>query len=94
MDHTGSSPGKHIQASRNEGSKPWAQRRRFMLATVGFCMATIGYCLWNGLESRVAETAVQMSFLIIGTTVSSYVFGAVWQDISMKTGSSSINLEE
>lgn len=60
----------------------WRFRRRFMIVTVAFCKAVIVYVLVSDLESASAETAVNMAFLIIGTTVSSYVFGAAWEDIN------------
>ena len=51
-----------------------------MVATVVFCMATVAYVLRTDKDSMSAQNAVNMAFLIIGSTVSSYVFGAVWDD--------------
>ena len=62
----------------------WRMRRRFMLATVAFCKGVIMYVLIRDLQSAVAETAVNMSYFIVGTTVSSYVFGAAWEDINKR----------
>ena len=62
---------------------PWKQRRWFLYLTTGGCALSIGYCLGMNLVSAVAETAVTMAFIIIGTNVGSYVFGAAWQDITM-----------
>ena len=59
----------------------WRKRRGFMFAVVVFCMAVIVFVLWTGAETSAAETAVSMAFVIIGTTVASYVFGATWEDI-------------
>ena len=53
-----------------------------MFVIVAFCMGTIIYCLWNDSDTEVAQSAVSMAFVIIGTTIASYVFGAAWQDIS------------
>lgn len=58
----------------------WKYRRRFMVATVAFCMATVGYVLARDRDTEAAQNAVNMAFIIIGSTVSSYVFGAVWDD--------------
>ena len=56
----------------------WVVRRRIMVAVVAFCMGTIAYTLvYSGRTDRVAETALTMSFAIIGTTVGTYVGGAV-----------------
>lgn len=60
----------------------WRMRRRFMIATVVFCKAVIGYVLYNDMTSGSAETAISMAFLIIGSTVASYVFGAAWEDVN------------
>ena len=67
---------------KSEGS--WIMRRRFMFVTIGFCMLTVGYILWNDMDSASAEVAVTMSFLTMGSTMASYVFGAVWQDVSRR----------
>ena len=67
--------------NRNEGGS-WRLRRNFMFATAVFCAMVITYVLWEGLDTRVAETAVTMAFVILGSTVSSYVFGAAWEDIN------------
>ena len=65
----------------------WAKRRRFMYAVSIFCAFVIGYVLWNDMQSSVANTAVAFSFIILGTNVGSYVFGAAWQDVNhMKIG--------
>ena len=54
-----------------------------MFATIAFCKIVIAYVLLRDMDSESAQTAINMSFVIIGTTVSSYVFGAVWQDVSL-----------
>lgn len=76
MDHTSNSHGEPTQPS-------WTQRRRMLILVTAFCMITIAYILWQDLQSEVAEVAVTMSFLIMGTNVGSYVFGATWQDVSL-----------
>ena len=57
----------------------WVIRRRFMMIVIAFCMGVIVYTLHSGRDDRVAETALTMSFAIVGTTVGSYVFGAAWE---------------
>lgn len=61
----------------------WQVRRVFMLIQMLFCKIVVGYVLWTGAESRVAETAVDFSFVLMGTIILAYVFGASWQDIAM-----------
>lgn len=46
-----------------------------------FSMWTIGYVLIHGLDTRSSETAVEMAFLCLTGIVSSYVFGATWENI-------------
>ena len=72
-------------ADRNDGKPPWRVRRRFMLAVAALCGWTIVYCVAFVSDPRqVHETAVMMSFLTLASMVGSYVFGAVWEDISKK----------
>ena len=51
-----------------------------MFAVAAFCAATVSYVLFKELDSKVAETVVSMAFLCLTGIVSSYVFGAVWDD--------------
>lgn len=60
----------------------WQVRRLFMLIQMLFCKLVIGYCIYNNMDSRVAEGAVDMSFFLMGTIILAYVFGATWEDIS------------
>jgi hypothetical protein len=52
-----------------------------MMVITVFCMWTIAYCLRHGLDNRSAETAIEMAFLCLTGIVSSYVFGATWENI-------------
>lgn len=61
----------------------WEVRRAMMLLEILFCMLVIGFVLWTGMESRVAETAVDFAFVLMGTIILAYVFGASWQDIAL-----------
>jgi DMSO reductase anchor subunit len=60
----------------------WKVRRRIIIATLLFCAIVIFYCVHKGGDSRVLETAVSSAFLLAGMVIGSYVFGAVWQDVS------------
>lgn len=62
------------------GLGSWRWRRAYLFVVTAFCMAVVAYCLWFGLDGRVAETAVMMSFLTIMGGLGSYVFGATWDD--------------
>lgn len=61
----------------------WEVRRIFMLIQMLFCKIVVAYVLWFDLQSRVAETAVDFSFVLMGTIILAYVFGATWNDIQM-----------
>lgn len=58
----------------------WVIRRAFMFAISAFCVGVISYTLWKGMDTKVAETAVSMSFVALISIVGSYVFGATWDD--------------
>lgn len=60
----------------------WTVRRLFMFAQMIFCKGVIVYVLYKGMESRVAETAVDFSFVLMGTIILAYVFGATYEDIA------------
>ena len=62
------------------GVGSWVWRRTFLWAVNVFCAWTIGYVLWNKLDTRPADTAVMMAFVVMATSVGSYVFGASWDD--------------
>lgn len=51
-----------------------------MFAVSAFCVGVISYTLWKGMDTKVAETAVSMSFVALISIVGSYVFGATWDD--------------
>lgn len=63
----------------------WKVRRRIIVCTLIFCALIIFYCVHKGGDSRVLETAVSSAFLLAGMVIGSYVFGAVWQDVSKST---------
>lgn len=60
----------------------WQVRRIFMFVQMLFCQGAIGYVLWNDMQSRVAETAVDFAFVLMGTIILAYVFGATYEDIA------------
>lgn len=56
----------------------WRRRRRMMWTVLWFCMGVIAFCLWK--SPAAADTAITMSFGVIGVIVLGYVFGAVLDD--------------
>jgi len=63
----------------------WENRRRVMFVTLAFCFGLITWLLvWGEPESPLHETMTQFSFVLIMTTVGSYVFGAAWENRGIK----------
>lgn len=59
---------------------PWARRRRMMTTVIVFCMVLIAYCVYQDSDRKIYDTAVTMAFLLLGTTVTTFVGGAVADD--------------
>lgn len=64
----------------------WAVRRLFMFIISAFCVGVVSFALYRGLDTKVAETAVTMSFVTLISVVGSYVFGATWDDKNARAG--------
>lgn len=65
----------------NDERDSWKYRRLFMLWQMVFCKVVVGYVLLMEIETKVAATAVDFSFMLMGTIVLAYVFGATIEDI-------------
>lgn len=64
-------------------SKPsWKIRRRIIFITLIFCALEIGYITFFGKDTSLNESIVTSAFLLAGSVIGSYVFGAVWDDKS------------
>lgn len=62
---------------------PWKQRRRVIFVTLGVCFLGVTYLTLWGADSRLNDTLALGYFALAGSTVGSYVFGAVWQDVTL-----------
>lgn len=61
----------------------WTQRRRIIRWTLAFCGAAVGYVIvWPGdAITAPVRSAIAMALVALaGSTIGSYVFGAVWDD--------------
>lgn len=58
----------------------WKNRRRVIFGTLLFCMLSVGYVLYKGEDLKIYETTITMSFILAGSVIGSYVFGATWDD--------------
>jgi hypothetical protein len=62
----------------------WNVRRKIIvwsLIWLGLLITTIAaHGLYTGRESSLQETIVIAAFTLFGSTVGSYVFGAIWDD--------------
>ncbi len=62
------------------GSSNWRARRRIIVVTLVWCGGLITYLVIWGRPISLSETAVNAGFLLMGSIIGSYVFGAVWDD--------------
>jgi DMSO reductase anchor subunit len=67
------------------GRPPWAQRRRIVHLTLVFCATCVAYALVKGEDTELARAIVNGAFLLAGSVIASYVFGAVWDDKNIMT---------
>lgn len=61
----------------------WKRRRRIINLTLGFCLITAGALLVaavGGQDTQLLQTLALCTFGLAGSTIGSYVFGAVWDD--------------
>lgn len=65
----------------SEEQKPsWKVRRRIVHTTLLFCAGVVIYSLVMGPDTKAVEVAITMSYILAGSVIGSYVFGAVWDD--------------
>ena len=70
-------------AARNIGGS-WAVRRRIIFSFLILCAAQLVYLTIWGEDSRLNETLALGAYALIGSMIGAYVFGAVWEDTSLK----------
>lgn len=70
-------------------NKPsWKIRRAIIFGTLVFCAIEVLYLTLFGEDTKLAETIASSAFLLAGSVIGAYVFGAVWDDLNvMKTRS-------
>ena len=71
------------QHQQDLSTYPWRLRRLIIFATLGVCFAGIAYLTLKGADTRLNETLALGYFALAGSTIGSYVFGAVWHDTSL-----------
>jgi len=80
--------------ARNLGGS-WTIRRRIIVATLGMCGEVLLYAqwlIWRTLEdlpknkADLMSTMVNGAYILAGSVIGSYVFGAVWDDKSKRGG--------
>lgn len=65
---------------RNQQKGSWSVRRRIIVSTLIFCAYVVIYIMHNGTDNKLNETIVTCAFLLSGSVIGSYVFGAIWED--------------
>jgi hypothetical protein len=72
----------------------WVFRRRMIWTVIGLCWLLIFYVAWRTLGTEgpaserdlaIAATLVLGSFATMGTTLSTYIGSAAWQDTKLRT---------
>jgi heme/copper-type cytochrome/quinol oxidase subunit 1 len=67
----------------NQSTYPWRYRRVVVFVTLLVCFAGIAWLTLRGADTRLNETLALGFFALAGSTIGSYVFGAVWHDTSL-----------
>lgn len=58
----------------------WTIRRRVIVGTLIYCGVVFAYLAAFGDDTRLNETIVMTLGAVGGSTIGSYVFGAMWDD--------------
>lgn len=58
----------------------WKIRRRVVAVTLVYCALMICYLVYKGEDTTLNEAIATGLILLAGSTIGSYVFGAVWDD--------------
>lgn len=58
----------------------WKIRRALIFAVTLFCMSVVVLALLARPEAAASRWAIKWAFITIGTVLTGYVFGAVWDD--------------
>lgn len=78
-------PPRYRSMARTFGSGQfeWKRRRRLIYATLAFCLVSAIAILigaLRGLDTPLLSTLALAVFGLAGSTIGTYVFGAVWDD--------------
>lgn len=66
------------------GDFEWWRRRIAITGVLLFCAATVGYLTICGNDTALHRDIANGLILLAGSTLGSYVFGAVWDDSSKR----------
>lgn len=72
-----------MKRDRNPGRPSWTIRRRIIHATLLFCAGMVIWIVLRDQDTSVAETVVTSSFILAGSVIGAYVFGAAWDDANV-----------
>jgi len=75
-----------VSPRNHKGS--WRIRRRIINTTLVLCALEIFYLTIWGADTRLAETLATGAFLLAGSVIGSYVFGAAYEDVKFKQADS------
>lgn len=66
----------------------WRIRRRIINTTLALCALEIFYLTLWGEDTKLAETLATGTFLLAGSVIGSYVFGAAYEDVKFRQADS------
>ena len=78
----GDAPDKPAASSVYVGS--WKFRRRVIFGTLSFCGANVAYLTVAGTDTVLHQQIALALTGLAATVIGSYVFGAVWDDHSIR----------
>ncbi|MFD2179528.1 hypothetical protein [Veronia pacifica] len=62
------------------GSDQWYIRRRIVIFTLLLCGVVIVYLMLKGESNPLNQSLVNGAYLLAGSVIGTYVFGATWDD--------------
>ena len=62
---------------------PWKIRRRIIYTTLLTCAVWVSYIMLFGDDREVNETIVSSAFILCGSVIGAYIFGAAWDDANV-----------
>lgn len=69
-----------MKPTPQQNARPWRNRRLIIRTTLVFCAVEIIYITLFGKDNSLNESIATGAFVLAGSVIGSYVFGATWDD--------------